>query len=85
MPQQGWARSPLQRLRTPSRRWQRKRQGSMCCQMRRLCNPRPCLAALQPSETQPGLTLGMRGAMAFEVEVEALRSDVHSGKGGGCP
>ncbi len=33
----------------------------------------------QVSEAQPGLTLGLRGAVALEVEVRALASDVHSG------
>lgn len=33
----------------------------------------------QVSPTQPGLTLGLRGAVALEVEVRALATDVHSG------
>ena len=33
----------------------------------------------QISAAQPGLTLGLRGAAALEVEVQALRRDVHSG------
>lgn len=33
----------------------------------------------QLSESQPSLTLGLRGAAALEVEVTALKTDVHSG------
>ncbi|GAB4821211.1 hypothetical protein N2152v2_008257 [Parachlorella kessleri] len=38
----------------------------------------------QVAEGQPGLTLGLRGAVALEVEVKALASDVHSGMVGGA-
>lgn len=38
----------------------------------------------QISATQPGILLGMRGAVALEVVVTALRADVHSGQAGGA-
>ena len=38
----------------------------------------------QTSETQPSLTLGLRGAAAIEIEVTSLHRDVHSGMYGGA-
>ena len=38
----------------------------------------------QTSETQPSLTLGLRGAAALEIEVVSLAKDVHSGAFGGA-
>lgn len=34
----------------------------------------------QDSETQGILALGLRGASAFEVEIQTLEKDVHSGE-----
>jgi acetylornithine deacetylase/succinyl-diaminopimelate desuccinylase-like protein len=38
----------------------------------------------QTSETQPSLTLGLRGAAAIEIEITSLNRDVHSGMFGGA-
>ncbi|KAL4520273.1 hypothetical protein Ndes2526B_g01201 [Nannochloris sp. 'desiccata'] len=38
----------------------------------------------QTSETQPSLTLGLRGAAAIEIEITSLNRDVHSGMYGGA-
>ena len=37
----------------------------------------------QPSASLGGLTMGLRGAAAFEISVETLDADVHSGQVGG--
>ncbi|KAL4448121.1 hypothetical protein ABPG75_005340 [Micractinium tetrahymenae] len=38
----------------------------------------------QIAEDQPGLTLGLRGALALEVELITAQTDVHSGMAGGA-
>ncbi|KAL4449390.1 hypothetical protein ABPG77_007034 [Micractinium sp. CCAP 211/92] len=38
----------------------------------------------QIAEDQPGLTLGLRGALALEVELTTAQTDVHSGMAGGA-